>query len=143
MENTNLPCVWPIFAIDYRDPLSGVDSHATDYEGNRQLALHVGSSPRSISATLFEGSHYVPSVGLAHACIIAATRLEGSHCVPSVGLAHTYIIAATRLEGSHCVPSVGLAHTYIIAATFFKVSHSVDRTVGERIREHMYFEIYP
>jgi hypothetical protein len=31
----------------------------------------------------------------------------------------------------------------MIAATFFKVSHSVDRTVGERIREHMYFEIYP
>jgi hypothetical protein len=97
--NTNLPCVWPIFAIDYRNPLSGVDSHATDYEGNRQLALRVGSSPRSIAATLFEGSHYVPSVGLSHACIIAATLFESSHCVAG--------------------------------------------TVGERIMEHMYFEIYP
>jgi hypothetical protein len=84
MENTNLPCVWPIFAIDYRDPLSGVDSHATDYEGNRQLAARVGSSPRSIPATLFEGSHYIPSVGLAHDCIIAAILFEGSHYVPKM-----------------------------------------------------------
>jgi hypothetical protein len=62
----------------YRNPRSGVGSLTIGYEGNRQLAALVGSSPRSNPATLFSGSHYVPSLVLAHACIIAATFFSGS-----------------------------------------------------------------